>query len=197
MGYRSAFHFDRQQPRKGLAEGVHVLALVDELVAAADQAAMHARRIEGEHGALLGVDGAGQLTVEEKRSGIRKRQSHRAVGGEVRQTGQRYFIARKQRACIHVVLDQRFGHDDVANTDRRIAGASHARKQDVGNTELLHKRRRRHGSGNLANSRQDAHSVDFPQLSDKVLAHAVHELVGALHGLYEPLLFFVQGADDS
>jgi hypothetical protein len=40
-------------------------------------------------------------------------------------------------------------------------------------------------------------SVDFPQSSEEVVAHAVDELVGALHGFYEPLLFFSQCADDA
>jgi hypothetical protein len=66
----------------------------------------------------------------------------------------------------------------------------------VGNSELLHKRGSGHSSGNLAYTRQNAHSVDFPQLSDPVLALTMDELVGALHGFHEPLLFFGQRADD-
>jgi len=94
------------------------------------------------------------------------------------------------------VLDQRLGHHDIAHLHGPVAGAGDTREQDVGNSELLHKRRRSHGGGNLANPRQDAHSVDFPQLSDKVLAHAMDERGGPSHGFHEPQLFFGQGADD-
>jgi hypothetical protein len=54
---------------------------------------------------------------------------------------------------IHVVLDQGFGHHDVADAHEASPAAGNARKQDVRNSELLHKRGGSHGRGNLANTR--------------------------------------------
>ncbi|MNT68987.1 hypothetical protein D3C72_2072610 [compost metagenome] len=95
------------------------------------------------------------------------------------------------------MLQQRFGHDDIADFHVFIPTAGHAGEDDVGNSVLFHKDRSCHGSSNLAQTRQDAHSVDIPQGSQGVVAHAVRTPLGALHGFYQPLLFFVQGTDDA
>jgi hypothetical protein len=123
-------------------------------------------------------------------------QGHSVVGMEVGQAGQGHFKAREQGTGIHIVLDHGIGDNNIANGNAAIASASHTREQDVGNSILFHKQCCSHRSGNLANTRQDAHSVDSPQLPMGVDPSCVRGSGGPLHGFHGSMLFFLQGTDD-
>jgi hypothetical protein len=75
------------------------------------------------------------------------------VAVKVRQASQRHFEAGKQGTCIHIVLHQGIGHDDIAHGNAAIASTCHTREQDVGNTVLFHKQGCCHCTGNLADTR--------------------------------------------
>ncbi len=115
----------------------------------------------------------------------------------MRQARQRHFIAGKQRTGVHIVLHQRVGHHDVAHLDAGIARPRHPGEQDVGHAEFFDQHGRSCRSSNLPYTRQNAHSVDSSDVPGRVGPHPVDELGGALHGLHEALLFFLQRAYDS
>src|SRR5262245_49573030 len=95
---------------------------LDELISAANEASVHLC-----------------VVLQEFACGQAQFQAQFAVCRHARESCQRNFEAREQRACIKIMLSQGIRDDNVSNSNPKVCRTGNAGKNNVGNVELLHK----------------------------------------------------------
>ena len=118
------------------------------------------------------------------------------IGGKVHATIQGYFVTRKQRRGIHVMLQKGIGHHHIAHLGLRCEPACHAGEQHLVYSKTLDQYRGGGGCGHLANARKHRHHLLPMPAPEHELAPRRHLRLSLRQPGQHGRQFGVHGADD-